>query len=181
MDLDAILSMEPQEVAHAALDEPAEQGPQPLEHSAVPAASAAAPAVIMRPAKLTAAAAANSAYEAAIGLPRIVAEPLGIVVAAAGFASLVHDSHVLAQHRGATWCWKCGGWTKAIMGAKIRAKALLNKCIAPTREGEMVLSRLRRGLPPSSHLPKRWPDEEEPKATKRAAKAEAQGNKMAKR
>jgi hypothetical protein len=87
----------------------------------------------------------------------------GVSVANPGLANRLGSGHALAEHRGALWCWKCGGWSKtARSGGAVRAKALTAACRLPTSAGLAVLSRLRRGLPPEekSKAKGRWPDDE---------------------
>ena len=58
-----------------------------------------------------------------------------------------HPSHVLAYYRGLLWCWRCGASATHAPGVRAGMKLLANTCKgAPTRSGQNLLSRIRRGL-----------------------------------
>jgi hypothetical protein len=83
---------------------------------------------------------------------------VGVSVRTPGLANRIGLRHKLAEHRGALWCWHCGGWSKSARGGVVRAVLLINDCGKPTSKGLAVLSRLRRGLPPDSKAAK-WPSD----------------------
>ena len=111
---------------------------------------------------LKGAAAAAAAFEAATSLKPPVSPgsgAVGVVVATPGLASRIHNTHNAAEHRGALWCWKCGGWSNSARRGTVRTAALVQQCRMPTPSGKAVLSRLRRMLPPDSKSRGIWPED----------------------
>jgi hypothetical protein len=111
---------------------------------------------------LKGAAAAAAAFEAATSLQPPVSPgsgAAGVVVATPGLASRIHNTHKAAEHRGALWCWKCGGWSNSARRGTVRTTALVQQCRMPTPSGKAVLSRLRRMLPPDSKSRGIWPED----------------------
>ena len=61
----------------------------------------------------------------------------------------LHESHLLAWHRGLLWCWRCGCIASTI------PHNLRMPCQAPTIAGERQLKRLKQGLTPLTMVD--WP------------------------
>ena len=67
----------------------------------------------------------------------------------------IHNTHLIAEHRGISWCWRCGAWASSSM------RKLAVPCDHTlSKAGKQCLARLRKGLTPrpdtSWPLPEPW-------------------------
>ena len=79
--------------------------------------------------------------------PRPLLSPLRL-----SLSSWAHQSHPKLRHRrGVVWCGRCGAYATSA-----RARLLLQPCAGPSAKGKEVVSRVQRGLTPTTQTAWQW-------------------------